>query len=196
MEGLAEAATELRDIVASTHIASLLHGGTRDSPPTSSCKATAHESRRPARSQPPAIARPRHRYSGYILDFGVRKLFMGLLRRRSGRVSWADVTPQGLRAVSADQGEYLRAFPCSWSAADISTLLFGRDDVGPFVTMWPCLFHDIKEHARGNKPATRADLRRYQAEADAGKYAGVVNSYEERHGVVPCPFHASTEARA
>jgi hypothetical protein len=62
--------------------------------------------------------------SGYLADFGMRKLILLLLKNRT--VDWEQISMQELKVMSADQGDVLETVPASWSSKEPNSLQFSR----------------------------------------------------------------------
>jgi hypothetical protein len=165
-----EACTAVRRIVTRSGIASYLHGSGARRGQTSAREDTSDEEVLPR---------------GYILDFGVRKLMLALIHRGCLRVDWSCVTMAMLQQMTADSNEYMNSLPATWTAATLSSFLFGRTDWGLYASMWACLFGDLASNGRTRRPAQ--ELSRLLERAMQGKYLDDVAAYVEEHGVVPCP---------
>jgi len=91
--------------------------------------------------------------SGYLRLSLHRKLLLGLLQTRA--VDWQAVSAAQVRAASPDEGNHLECFPRSWSAREISLVIFSRPDWGLLVSSFACMWSVLG--AKGG-PALRAQL--------------------------------------
>ena len=127
------------------------------------------------------------KFDGYIRLTFVRKLLLACLKM--GRVSpvWSDVSVQYLQQLGPDKNEHLSDFPDWWSVAEVSSFLFGREDLGMFAGMFTCLWGAIAE------PEVRQKLLSTVAEP---RFAAVVDSLWECRGHAPTPHTAAKVASA
>jgi len=97
----------------------------------------------------------KHKHSGYVQDFIVRKLCIGWLAVRSvlacpGTASqleeqWTGVPISWWRKLMADSHENVAQFPTGWSSEEASSFVCGRGD-WPFLTsMFMCLWKEVSD---------------------------------------------------
>jgi hypothetical protein len=83
---------------------------------------------------------------GYVRKFIDRKLFLLVLAAGSVHPDgWQSTAASALNSMLPDQHDFTSGFPDGWTAAEMSNLLFGRDDWAMFASMWACLWHDVQE---------------------------------------------------
>ena len=205
--GCASVYAEVRRLVIASTLPKLLHESTRSGaqkakPKTPEAEpAAAQTPSEPAGAQTPSDPAGAHTPSvpaaaqtpseptsgdGYLVDFGVRKVTILLIHLGVIKPDWWKVGMGELRRMSCDQSEFLQHLPGHWSAADVSSLMFGHDDLAPFVSMYTCLLKEVYDtsHPRACK--------KYLRQAMQGEYPKMVSRYRAVHGVTPCPFNAFT----
>ena len=120
----------------------------------------------------------------YTHDFLRRKLVLGQFIHSSHRskLQWEEIPVDMLKRMAPDQGDYLSSLPARWSCADVSRWCFERDDWGPFVSMFACLWGEVvksySQHRQGLIALARSEEFREAAQ-----------EYVKNHG---CAAHVYT----
>lgn len=84
--------------------------------------------------------------STYIADFVVRKFVLAVIA--SARVPsefWQEISVRQLREWTADAHEHLACIPSSWSAAEASALICGREDWSMLASTFACLWAEVAQ---------------------------------------------------
>jgi len=125
--------------------------------------------------------------NGYLRLTFVRKLLLACLKMGKVCPVWSDVPVQYLQQMGPDKNEYLNDFPDWWSVAEVSSFLFGREDLGMFAGMFTCLWGAIDE------PEVQQELLSTVAEP---LFAATVDALWECRGHAPTPHTAVAVASA
>jgi hypothetical protein len=80
-----------------------------------------------------------------VYEGQVFKLVVSCFFQAGVGVDWGSLPLPVLRTMCPDQDEFLRCFPESWSAADVSNLMFNRPDWGMFVGIFGSLWKSVCE---------------------------------------------------
>jgi hypothetical protein len=145
---------------------------------------------------------------GYHRAFLTRKIIIARLfagGETSLKVDWWAVNRDLLCQICADERGYLLHFPADMSAGDISDIVFERCDLGVFVSMWACLWHDVVPPPEEEKKAQKTKKRRNVSPLEtvlsfleSGLYEREAVAAHQRHGFWLCPrltVHACSEGR-
>ena len=126
--------------------------------------------------------------TGYMRLTFVRKLLL-LVCLRKGKVCpvWSDVTVAYLSQLGPDKNEYLSNFPASWSVAEVSSFLFGREDLGMFAGIFTCLWEAVENEELQQKLLTMVEEPHFAATVDA---------LWSCRGHAPTPYAAASVASA
>lgn len=81
---------------------------------------------------------------GDIADFVVRKIVLAVIASaRVPREFWQEISVLQLREWSADTHKHLACLPSSWSAAEASALICGREDWPMLASTFVCLWAEV-----------------------------------------------------
>ena len=80
-----------------------------------------------------------------VYEGQVFKLVISCVFQAGVGVDWGSLPLPVLRTMCPDQDEFLRCFPESWTAADVSNLMFNRPDWGMFVGIFGSLWKSVCE---------------------------------------------------
>lgn len=80
---------------------------------------------------------------GYTRKFVLRKILLAYTMEVGDAIDWGTFPVGFLQDCSADERQFLSAFPAAWTARDASEFVFGRGDLPLFVSMWACLWNDV-----------------------------------------------------
>ena len=114
----------------------------------------------------------------YIVKFVLLKIL--LARVANGmQVDWSKVTGSDLAMLAPDQNHNLGHFPCDMSAAEISTMLFGREDWALLASLYSCLWGDVER-------AFPERLDEIEQSVRDGRFATARKALREVMGCNPC----------
>jgi hypothetical protein len=83
---------------------------------------------------------------GYVRQFIDRKLILLVLAAGSACPrGWHGTSAASFTSLLPDQHAFTSGIPKTWTAAEMSNFLFGRDDWAVFASMWACLWHEVYE---------------------------------------------------
>ena len=100
---------------------------------------------------------------------------------------WSDVPVQYLQQMGPGKNECLIDFPDWWSMAEVSSFLFGHEDLGMFAGLFMCLWGAIVD------PEAQQEALRTVA---APFFAPTADALWECRGHAPTPHTAVTVASA
>jgi len=79
---------------------------------------------------------------GYVRTFVVRKIVFAMVVEGPWEMDWGKVLRPEFQSMCCDENQYLQEFDATWTAGEISSFVFGRDDWPMLVSVFACLWHD------------------------------------------------------
>ena len=117
----------------------------------------------------------------YVRTFTVRKVALACAVHNDILVDWNQVSIGQLQRMAPDENEFLNTFPESWTAEQVSSLVFDRPDWAIFASMFACLFHEVAE-------VWPSQHRQIIAMMQEGQFEAGVHEIRKASGVTPTPY--------
>ena len=123
------------------------------------------------------------RWTGYTKDNILRKLMLGAIVYHDALkdVQWEDLTLKEAQSLAPDVKKHvLDNFPSSYSAAEASAMITGRQNQAMLLSMWACLFYEVERLWPNNKNDVIKTLQSPECERFISKFKA------KNDGAPPC----------